>query len=158
QLRALVLFDNKIAEKSGWDHAALAHELDELSLVLAAEGLDLSLTGFEAPEVDQLLADLIDPEHDPIDDFTQPDSEQIPVAALGDLWALGSHRIACGDATEHAAVERVMGRDRASMVFADAPYNLPARSIQGRGRIRHRDFVRGSGELSSSAHIRLLTD
>lgn len=158
QRRALVLFDNKIAEKSGWDRTALAHELDELSSLLAAEGLDISLTGFEAPEIDQLMGDLIDPEDDPIDAVPQPHSDEVPVSQVGDLWSLGPNRIACGDATEHAAVQTLMGRDRATMVFADAPYNLPARSIQGRGRIRHRDFVRGSGELSSSAHIRLLTD
>ena len=158
QRRALVLFDNKIGEKAGWDRAALAHELDELSSLLAAEGLDLSLTGFEAPEIDQLMGDFIDPEHDPADNIAQPHAGEIAVSQVGDLWSLGRHRIACGDATEDAAVRTLMGRDRASMVFADAPYNLPASSIQGRGRICHRDFVRGSGELSTSAHIRLLTD
>jgi DNA modification methylase len=158
QRRALVLFDNKIGEKAGWDRAALPHELDELSSLLGAEGLDLSLTGFEAPEIDQLLGDLIDPEHDPADDFALPHAGEIAVSKVGDLWCLGRHRIACGDATEDAAVRTLMGRDRASMVFADAPYNLRISSIQGRGRTRHRDFVQGSGELSTSAHIRLLTD
>jgi hypothetical protein len=156
--RSLVLFDNKIAEKSRWDRAGLAHELHQLSSLLAAEGLDISLTGFEAPEIDQLMGDLIDPEDDPVDDFRQPPAEDAPATKIGDLWSLGPHRIACGDATEHGAVQKLKGHDRAAMVTADPPFNLPARSIQGRGSIRHPDFVRGSGELSSSAHIRLLTD
>ena len=158
QRRALVLFDNKIGEKAGWDRAALAHELDDLSSLLAAEGLDIALTGFEAPEIDGLMGDLVDPEHDRVDDFAQAHASEIGVSQVGDLWSLGRHRVACGDATDEAAIRTLMGRDRASMVFADAPYNLPVPSIQGRGRIRHRDFVRGSGELSASAHVRLLTD
>src|SRR5713226_2803734 len=52
QKRAYVIADNKIAEQAGWDRELLAIELGELSDLLPMEGLDVSLTGFEAAEID----------------------------------------------------------------------------------------------------------
>lgn len=154
QRRALVLFDNKIAEKAGWDRAALAHELDELTSLLAGEGLDISLTGFETPEIDRLMGDLIDPDDDPADEF--PQTQTHAVSRMGDLWRLEAHRLLCGDATQEAAVRTLMGRGRANMVLADPPYNLRVSSIGGRGKIRHCEFVRGS--LSPPAFTSFLCD
>ncbi len=39
----------------------------------------------------------------------------------GQLWELGEHRLICGDCTDHAVVARVMGREKARMIFADPP-------------------------------------
>ena len=49
-----------------------------------------------------------------------------------------------------------MGPHRAGMVFTDPPYNVAIASVQGSGRIRHRDFVIASGELSPVAYIKFL--
>ena len=54
QKRALVLADNKLAEKAGWDKATLAVELSSLAPLLAEAGLDIELTGFEPAEIDTL--------------------------------------------------------------------------------------------------------
>ncbi len=54
--RAYVLADNKLAEKAGWDRDLLALELGELAELLAAENLDLALTGFDAAEMDAVRA------------------------------------------------------------------------------------------------------
>jgi ParB-like chromosome segregation protein Spo0J len=54
--RALALADNKIAANAGWDLELLAAELPELAEILVEEGLDISLTGFEPVEIDQLAA------------------------------------------------------------------------------------------------------
>lgn len=35
------------------------------------------------------------------------------------------------------------------MVFADPPYNVRIASVQGRGKIKHREFASASGEMSS---------
>ena len=42
----------------------------------------------------------------------------------GQLWQLGEHRLVCGDCTDKAVVERVMGGERADMVFTDPPYGV----------------------------------
>src|SRR5204863_4444745 len=46
--RALAIADNKIAENAGWDRERLAIEIPELAGLLEAEGLDVSVLGFEA--------------------------------------------------------------------------------------------------------------
>lgn len=52
QRRAYVIADNKLALNAGWDDELLALEFGELGDI----GFDLELTGFEAGEIDKLLA------------------------------------------------------------------------------------------------------
>ena len=42
----------------------------------------------------------------------------------GDLWACGEHRIICGDCTDKAVVERVMGNNVISCIVTDPPYGV----------------------------------
>jgi DNA modification methylase len=42
----------------------------------------------------------------------------------GQMWQLGEHRIICGDCTDRAVVERVMGREKANMLLTDPPYGV----------------------------------
>jgi ParB-like chromosome segregation protein Spo0J len=56
--RTYLIADNRIAEQAGWDRQMLAIELGELADLLPAEGLDISLTGFEVAEIDLLMADI----------------------------------------------------------------------------------------------------
>jgi DNA modification methylase len=154
--RAYLLADNKLAEKSGWDRAALAVELRELAPLLADAGLDLEMTGFEVAEIDSLLGELVDPENDPCDD--PPPIANDAVSHRGDLWLLGNHRLLCGDAGEGADLRALMGHERATMVFADPPYNLRIRSTLGRGKTKHREFVAASGEMSSKQFTHFLAN
>ncbi len=57
----------------------------------------------------------VDPEEVP-----EPPAE--PVARLGETWRLGAHRLACGDSTDPATVERLMAGERAVGMFTDPPY------------------------------------
>ena len=41
----------------------------------------------------------------------------------GQMWKLGEHRIICGDCTDKAVVDRLMGVEKAIMTFIDPPYN-----------------------------------
>jgi DNA modification methylase len=49
-----------------------------------------------------------------------------------------------------------MGTVSATMLITDPPFNLPIKRVQGRGRIKHKNFTQGSGELSPEAFIRFL--
>ncbi|MCO5091725.1 DNA methyltransferase [Bosea sp. (in: a-proteobacteria)] len=155
QRRALMLADNKIAENAGWDRDLLAVELGELTGLLDAEGLDITLTGFDAAEIDALAADL--------DDQAEPD-DQVPAAGdpaveKGDHWLLGRHRLICADARDEVAVARLMDGAQAQMVFIDPPYNVPVLGhVQGRGAIKHREFAFASGEMSAEAFTTFLTE
>lgn len=42
----------------------------------------------------------------------------------GQLWAIGEHRLLCGDSTVRADVERVMGGEKADGVVTDPPYGI----------------------------------
>jgi DNA modification methylase len=154
--RALALADNKIAANSGWDRTQLAAELGELAVLLPECNLNLEVTGFEPAEIDALMGDLIDSEQDPVDEL--PVLAAKVVSRRGDFWLLGDHRLYCGDARENADIRKLMGRDHAAMVFTDPPYNIRIASVQGRGRIRHREFVAASGEMSSKEFTAFLAD
>jgi DNA modification methylase len=146
EMRALALADNKLAANAGWDRNYLAAELSELAPLLADYHLDLDITGFEPAEIDALMGDLIDPECDPVD--RAPALALTPVSMRGDIWHLGSHQLGCGDSESEKDYEALVGRERASMVFADPPYNVRISSVQGRGKIKHREFARASGEMT----------
>lgn len=153
--RALALADNRIAAGAGWDRSILASELGELATLLPEISLDISITGFDTAEIDALATDLVDPEREPAEEVPDvPDAK--PVTDIGDLWKLGEHRLLCGDACEEGAVRTLMGGDRASMVFADPPYNVRVAATVGRGRTKHREFAAASGEMSRAQFANFL--
>lgn len=148
--RALALADNKIADSAGWDRQRLAVELPVLAELLIEEDLDISLTGFEAYEIDAIAEDLDEPKRDPDDETDETWAQQRVVAQLGDLWQLGWHRLVCGSALADENLRRLMGGERARVAFLDPPYNVRISGIVGRGRIQHTEFAMGSGEMTDA--------
>ena len=119
QRRALVIADNKIGENAGWDEAQLSQELQ----ALLADGFDLGLLGIPENELDALLAEAEGgPEmsDDAADAIPAPPAE--PITKPGDIWALGKHRLCCGDATDPAAIARLMRGEQATLMFTSPPY------------------------------------
>ncbi|MEM9717097.1 MAG: site-specific DNA-methyltransferase, partial [Pseudomonadota bacterium] len=152
-IRAYVIADNKLAENAGWDHKLLALELGELNEIPV--DYNLSLTGFELPEIDVLLQSYagIDGggEADDPADSVPAVAEGEPVTRLGDIWQIGDHRLICGDSTQPDTYETLLGEERASLVFADAPYNVPVSGhVCGSGKVQHREFQMASGEMSEA--------
>lgn len=47
-----------------------------------------------------------------------------PKTQLGDLIILGSHKLLCGDSTDPAVLQRLLGDEKASMIYSDPLYNL----------------------------------
>jgi len=78
-----------------------------------------------------------------IDDDEIPESKKTTIR-LGDLYQLGNHRLLCGDATKKEDVERLMGGEKADMVFTDPPYGIgekTKRKTAGRvGLTENHDF------------------
>jgi DNA modification methylase len=146
ELRALRLALNRITEDSTWDREALALEFSEI-LELAPR-IEIELSGFEMAEIDVLLGGSgLDQE----DELPPIDAAAAPVSRLGDLWHLGEHRLLCGDALQAESYARVLGAEKATMVFADPPYNLAIDGhVSGLGAVKHADFAMAAGELSSA--------
>jgi DNA modification methylase len=147
QKRAYAIADNKLAENAGWDVDLLRIELQGLDEI----DFDLSLTGFETPELDGLLFGDQTDEPDPRDTLPETDPGATPVSQPGDLWLLGPHRLFCGDATKAESWTQLMAGETAQMVFTDPPYNVPIRGhVSGLGQVQHREFAMAAGEMSAS--------
>lgn len=120
QRRALVIADNRIAENAGWDDAMLQVEL----AALQDDDFDLTLTGFDADALADLLAGDETKTEGQTDDDAAPEVPETPVSRPGDVWLLGQHRVLCGDATDAGSYAALLGVERADMVFTDPPYNV----------------------------------
>jgi DNA modification methylase len=156
--RALLLADNKITENAGWDRKRLAVELPELTELLIEEGLDISISGFEPVEIDQIAIDFEENASDPADTIESEWLAATVVSKPGDIWELGEHRLSCGDARDRGDLNRLMSGKRAAMAFLDPPYNLPIKSIVGRGRTKHAEFAMASGEMSRGEFVTFLEE
>jgi DNA modification methylase len=154
--RALAIADNKIAENAGWNRERLAIEIPELAELLETEGLDVSILGFEAVEIDQLVTDFEDKAADPQDSIESTWLKDSEVSKPGDLWVLGNHRLLCGDARAAADIARLMAHRPADMAFLDPPYNVRIGGVVGRGRTKHSEFAMASGEMSSADYVQFL--
>ncbi len=117
--KALNLALNKI--QGDWDEQKLATLLEELARV---PEFDVGLTGFDPPEISELLDRQEEPQEDDFDFQTALDAIEQPVTQPGDLIQLGSHRILCGDSSKAEDVKRLMGTEQASLLNTDFPYNV----------------------------------
>ena len=112
--------------------------------------LDVTVTGFELPEIDLLIGELTGGDNDPADAVIAV-SASPPVTRPGDVWRIGGHRLTCGDSTSTATYQALLGEERAQLVFTDPPYNVPISGhVGGLGAIQHREFAMASGEMSSA--------
>lgn len=146
QRRAYIIADNRLAENAGWDNDILANELQFL---LDTEiNLDVSLTGFDMPEIDIIIESALN--NTGLGDRLPTKLDDAPaVSRVGDMWELGRHRLLCGDALDLDCYQLLMQGDVAEMVFTDPPYNVPIDGhVSGLGAIQHEEFGMASGEMS----------
>ena len=112
QKREFVIKDN--AAYGEWNFEELANSWSDLPL--ADWGVDL-------PD-DWLGGDKTEPADAPAQLDRAEELNKTWGVKLGDLWQIGSHRLLCGDSTKKEDVGRVMGGERADMVFTDPPYGI----------------------------------
>lgn len=140
EARAYRLADNRLAELSEWDDAALQVEIDDLFKDFALPDL-----GFD--DVERLLKPgptarrtevAADADIQVIDADDAPPLEERTVTRQGDVWLLGEHRLVCGDATDPLCLESCMGGRVANLLFTDPPYGVSYAS-RSRGGILNDD-------------------
>ena len=148
QVRAYRLADNRIAEQAGWDDQLLAVELK--GLIEIETSFEITVTGFEMAQIDLLLTGQQQSgEPDPADIVEEPAGPA--VSQKGDLWLLGAHRLLCADARDSVSYEALLAGEKAQMVFTDPPYNVRINGhVSGLGKVKHREFVMASGEMSEA--------
>jgi hypothetical protein len=98
-----------------------------------------------------------DREHDAEDEVAPLLGPASATTRAGDLWLLGRHRLLCGDSRNRESFDRLLERERTNLIFTDPPYNVPIDGhVCGLGRIRHREFAMGAGEMSRQAFTTFL--
>jgi len=103
--------------------------LTDLLKDLNEDGFDVSLTGFDAAELDALFRD------DVVSGikegkFDEPPPEN-PISRPGDLWLLGQHRLVCADSTLPESYTLLMDGKKAHLVVTDPPYNVAYEGTAG---------------------------
>lgn len=124
--KALNVALNKIS--GDWDKEKLAVLMTDLD----AADFDVSLTGFDAAEIDDLFKDTLrDGVED--DDFdVEEELQNPPITMQGDVWFLGRHRLVCGDSTKKETFDKLMKDKKANLVVTDPPYNVDYEGSAGK--------------------------
>lgn len=126
KVKALNVALNKIT--GAWNEQLLA----DLIVDLQKEGFDTDLTGFEAPEIEQLFSKVHNKEINE-DDFDVEAELQKPVMSKkGDLWLLGKHRVICGDSILPETYSLLMDGRKANLVLTDPPYGVDVEETAGK--------------------------
>jgi hypothetical protein len=145
---------------AGWDRELLAIELQGLVDL----DFEVELTGFSLAEVEIVLDEARESAPEGADAAIE---DAIPayrhdgpaVTRLGDLWTLGRHKLICGDAREADAYAALVGDEIVDLICTDPPYNVPIEGhVCGSGRIRHRNFAMGVGEMNKAQFTRFLVN
>lgn len=119
--RKLALADNATAKANlVWDEVELNAAATEL-------GIDLEEWGVELPD----MADPMDNGDAKEDDFNEAKDPVETVVQRGEIWALGEHKLMCGDSTRAEDVQRLMAGEKADLWLTDPPYNVAVENSQG---------------------------
>jgi DNA modification methylase len=123
--KALNVALNKVT--GDWEVKALAELLNDLN----EQDFDLTLTGFDAAEIEDLFSQVHD--KDVTDDDFDVDAalEEEPISKPGDIWLLGRHRLMCGDSTKAETYEKLMDGKNANLILTDPPYGVAYEGSQG---------------------------
>lgn len=122
EIRALRIIDNRIAE-TGWDLELLALDLEELEFDLAPFNLNLNKLDLKLEPCEGLR-----------DENEIPEPPQKAKTKPGELWALGKHRLLCGNATKTEDVVKLLDGVEPSLMVTDPPYGV---SYDPKWRIGH---------------------
>lgn len=138
--KALNIALNKVS--GDWDMPKLAELLEDLDKSM----FDVSLTGFDAAEIDDLFSKVHDKDVKEDEFDTDKALEEIknPLSKAGDIWILGKHRLICGDSTKLSDVERLMDGKKANLCVTDPPYNVNYSAGKENARVIKNDNMEDS--------------
>jgi hypothetical protein len=121
QRRALVIADNRLVERGGWNDEILRSELSELQ----AGDFDLEMVGFTDDELKTILAATEPAADESAAGDAEEEIPETPVKAVtrpGDIWLIGRHRLICGDCRDSGTVVRLLDGAQANVVITSPPY------------------------------------
>lgn len=126
KVKALNVALNKIT--GAWNEELLA----DLMVDLQDADFNLDLTGFEAPEIDQLFSKVHNKEVKEDDFDVDGELTKPTISKQGDIWHLGKHRVICGDSTKLETYQLLLGDKKANLIVTDPPYNVNVEETAGK--------------------------
>ena len=95
------------------------------SVLEFAEDIEIDFDEISLPDsVLDFSDEQADAESETEGDDDAPEVEEVAVSKLGEMYELGNSILMCGDSTSAEDVARLMGGEKADMVFTDPPYNV----------------------------------
>ncbi|MFA9399443.1 MAG: site-specific DNA-methyltransferase, partial [Clostridiaceae bacterium] len=105
--------------------------LADLLKELDNQNFDVTLTGFDAEEIDNLFSQVYDKDIKEDDFDVDKELEKPTISKQGDVWMLGRHKLVCGDSTKAETYEVLMEGKKANLVVTDPPYGVSYDGSQG---------------------------
>ena len=124
--KALNIALNKISGE--WDTEKLALVIADLQ----GTDFDVSLTGFDPEELEDLFRDDVKGGVKEDDFDVEAELKKPTFSKAGDLWMLGEHRLFCGDSTKPETFDLLMNGKKANLVVTDPPYNVDYKGSAGK--------------------------
>lgn len=121
--KALNVALNKI--NGDWDETLLSELMKDLDM----SGFDITLTGFDIPELSDMFNEQ---EKETEEEEIEVNNSVPPITQKGDVWLLGKHKLICGDSLDIEIVEKLMGKRKANLFLTDPPYNVDYKGSAGK--------------------------
>lgn len=129
QAHAFAVADNRTRDLAETDEVLLAGILQE---VANADPAMLEATGFDGDDLDAMLAEIAKAAAGPADPPADAEAQLDRAAELqaewgtapGQVWALGDHRLVCGDSTDPATIALAVDGATVDVIHADPPYGM----------------------------------
>lgn len=93
--------------------------------------------GFDENDLAQIWDQNLETEDDGFNVEEEIKKIKKPKTKLGDIYALGSHKLIADDATNPTVLKKLFGKERASMIYSDPPFNIGLDYDNGIGGKQH---------------------
>lgn len=98
-----------------WDYEMLSEYFDIDTMLVS---------GFDDTDLSVIFADALETEDDHFDFDEAVKKIKKPKSKTGEIYALGPHRLVCGDALDADLVKKLVGQAKIDMIYCDPPYNI----------------------------------
>ncbi len=119
--------NRKLTEEESKEYLLASNRLGgewDYDLLKSFDFQTLDFAGFDDIEIGKILDTDKDASDDDFDVEAEIKKIKNPITKLGDIINLGKHRIICGDSTDEENLKKLLGKDKASMVYSDPVYNI----------------------------------
>lgn len=89
--------------------------------------------GFDEQDLSAIWDDVLQTEEDDFDTEKALEEIKIPQVKLGEIYQLGQHKLVCGDSTDPAIVQKLVGEEKVDLVYCDPIYNIDLSYAKGIG-------------------------